>query len=92
MESLNNGKTLGEATHLDVPHAWSEFEFFAGAAHSLQGQARNYPGMTGLVFREPIGVVAQIIPWNLPLTMAALKLAPALAAGNTVVLKPAETT
>jgi aldehyde dehydrogenase len=91
MESLNNGKTLGEAMFLDVPQAWGQFELFAGAAYGLHGETRDYPNALGLVHREALGVVAQIIPWNVPLAMASMKLAPALAAGNTVVLKPAET-
>src|SRR5882757_8192126 len=91
MESLNNGKTLGEAMFLDVPQAWGQFELFAGAAYGLHGETRDYPNAIGLVHREALGVVAQIIPWNVPLAMASMKLAPALAAGNTIVLKPAET-
>lgn len=91
MESMNNGKPLSEAMFLDVPESWGQFELFAGAAFSLHGATRDYPGSVGLVHREALGVVAQIIPWNVPLAMASMKLAPALAAGNTVVLKPAET-
>jgi delta 1-pyrroline-5-carboxylate dehydrogenase len=91
MESLNNGKTLGEAMFLDVPQAWGQFELFAGAAYGLHGETRDYPNAIGLVHREALGVVAQIIPWNVPLAMASMKLAPALAAGNTIALKPAET-
>jgi aldehyde dehydrogenase len=91
MESLNNGKPIGEAMFFDVPVSWGQFELFAGAAHSLHGETRDYPQTLGLVHREALGVVAQIIPWNVPLAMASMKLAPALAAGNTVVLKPAET-
>jgi aldehyde dehydrogenase len=91
MESLNNGKTFSEALSHDVPAAWGQFELFAGAAYGLHGETRDYPHSIGLVHREALGVVAQIIPWNVPLVMASCKLAPALAAGNTVVLKPAET-
>jgi acyl-CoA reductase-like NAD-dependent aldehyde dehydrogenase len=91
MESLNNGKTLAEATFFDIPQAWGQFELFAGAAHQLHGETRDYPNAIGLVHREALGVIAQIIPWNVPLAMAAMKLAPAIAAGNAVVLKPAET-
>jgi aldehyde dehydrogenase len=91
MESLNNGKTLAEASFFDVPQSWGQFELFAGAAYSIHGETREFPNAIGLVHREALGVVAQIIPWNVPLAMASMKLAPALAAGNTVVLKPAET-
>jgi aldehyde dehydrogenase len=91
MESLNNGKTLAEALAFDLPHSCGQFELFAGAAYSLHGETRDYADTIGLVHREAIGVCAQIIPWNVPLLMLSLKIAPALAAGNTVVLKPAET-
>lgn len=91
MESLNNGKTLGEAKRFDLPAVITRFELFAGAAFSLAGKTLDYPDAIGLVHREPYGVVAQIIPWNVPLLMMAGKIAPALASGNTVVLKPAET-
>jgi acyl-CoA reductase-like NAD-dependent aldehyde dehydrogenase len=91
MESLNNGKTVFEATIHDVPEAVGQFEYFSGSVWSLHGETRDYPNLIGLTHREPIGVVAQIIPWNVPLLMASMKLAPALAAGCTVVLKPAET-
>jgi len=90
IESLNNGKTFAEAKAFDIPHAIAQFEYFAGAAYSLHGETQDYPDAINLVHREAIGVCAQIIPWNVPLLMAAMKLAPALAAGNTVVLKPAE--
>jgi aldehyde dehydrogenase len=91
MESLNNGKPLSEAKRFDLPATITRFELFAGAAFSLSGKAMDYPDAIGLVHRQPYGVVAQIIPWNVPLLMMAGKIAPALAAGNTVVLKPAET-
>ncbi|MBQ9053055.1 aldehyde dehydrogenase family protein [Rhodococcus sp. (in: high G+C Gram-positive bacteria)] len=91
MEALNNGKTITEATGWDIPNAITQFELFAGAAYTLTGESRDYPDATGIVHREPLGVCAQIIPWNVPLLMFAAKIAPALAAGNTVVLKPAET-
>ncbi|OAJ57324.1 aldehyde dehydrogenase [Paraburkholderia ginsengiterrae] len=89
MESLNNGKTIIEG-FLDVQNAIEQFEFYAGHTH-LRGEVLDFPHSLALSHREPIGVVAQIIPWNVALLMAALKLAPALAAGCTVVLKPAET-
>ena len=91
MESLNNGKTLTEARLYDLSIACGQFDLFAGAAFALHGNTYDYPDTIGLVHREAIGVCAQIIPWNIPLVMVALKLAPALAAGNTVVLKPSET-
>jgi acyl-CoA reductase-like NAD-dependent aldehyde dehydrogenase len=91
MESLNNGKTITEAFEHDITGAIGQFEYFAGTAFHIRGETADFADSTMLVHREPIGVVAQIIPWNVPLLMAALKLAPALAAGCTVVLKPAET-
>ena len=91
IESLNNGKTVREAMMFDLPAAIGQFEMFAGAAWHLHGEALDYPDAVGVVHREPYGVVAQIIPWNVPLIMMACKVAPALAAGNTIVLKPAET-
>ena len=90
METLNNGKTFIEAA-LDVANAAEQFEFYAGAAFHLRGDVMDFVDSTILVHREAIGVVAQIIPWNVALLMAAMKIAPALAAGCTVVLKPAET-
>jgi aldehyde dehydrogenase len=92
MESLNNGKTIVEATVHDVPFAAEIFSYFAGSAHLLlEGGLKDFGGTINLVHREPIGVCAQIIPWNVPLLMAAAKIAPAIVSGNTVVLKPAET-
>lgn len=90
METLNNGKPITDAYTHDIVGAIGQFEFFAGTAFHIHGQTLDYPDATVVVHREPIGVVAQIIPWNVPLLMAAFKLAPALAAGCTVVLKPAE--
>ncbi|HIF51344.1 MAG TPA: aldehyde dehydrogenase [Thiotrichaceae bacterium] len=91
LETLNNGKPLRESLHFDIPQAINQFELFAGAAFHLHGQSFDYPDAIGLVHREPIGVCAQIIPWNVPMIMMACKIAPALAAGNTIVMKPAET-
>lgn len=91
LETLNNGKPLTEALMVDIPLAIGQFELFAGAAFHLHGETMRYPDATGLTFREPLGVCAQIIPWNAPLLMMASKIAPALAGGNSVVLKPAET-
>jgi aldehyde dehydrogenase len=91
METLNNGKTISESFAHDIAGAIGVFEYYAGAAFHLHGEVSDFAGTTQITHREPIGVVAQIIPWNVPLMMTALKLAPALAAGCTVVLKPAET-
>ena len=78
----------------ELPAIVDCFRFFAGAARVLGGSATDeyLAGHTSMIRRDPIGVVAQITPWNYPLMMAAWKLAPALAAGNTVVLKPSEQT
>ncbi|GAA0421924.1 aldehyde dehydrogenase [Acrocarpospora corrugata] len=99
LESLDNGKPLAVARAADIPLAAELFRYMAGWATKLEGNtiALSVPYMPGAEFhaytlREPIGVVAQIIPWNFPLLMAAWKLGPALATGNTVILKPAEQT
>ncbi|CAL9610172.1 gamma-aminobutyraldehyde dehydrogenase [Streptomyces sp. enrichment culture] len=93
-ESLQCGKPLKLTREFDVPGTVDNAAFFAGAARQLQGQsAGEYSGdHTSYVRREPIGVVGSVAPWNYPLQMAAWKVLPAVAAGNTVVLKPAETT
>ncbi|MER5767431.1 gamma-aminobutyraldehyde dehydrogenase [Streptomyces sp. NPDC001985] len=93
-ESLQCGKPLRLSAGFDVPGTIDNTAFFAGAARRLQGQsAGEYSGdHTSYVRREPIGVIGSIAPWNYPLQMAAWKILPAIAAGNTVVLKPAETT
>lgn len=85
IESLDGGKPIRESRDVDVPLAAAHFFYYAGWADKLE---YAFPGRT----TEPMGVAAQVIPWNFPLLMAAWKIAPALAAGNTVVLKPAETT
>lgn len=90
-ETLNNGKPIRESMYFDMPQAIGQFELFAGAAYGLHGQTLDFPDAIGVVHREPLGVCAQIIPWNVPMLMMACKIAPALASGNTVVLKPAET-
>jgi aminobutyraldehyde dehydrogenase len=94
LESLNCGKPLNAALNDEIPAIADVFRFFAGAARVLNGAiAGEYlPGFTSMVRRDPIGVIASIAPWNYPLMMAAWKIAPALAAGNTVVLKPSEQT
>jgi acyl-CoA reductase-like NAD-dependent aldehyde dehydrogenase len=90
METLNNGKPITDAYTHDIVGAIGQFEYFAGTAFHIHGQTSEFADAIGIVHREPIGVVAAIIPWNVPLLMAAFKLAPALAAGCTIVLKPAE--
>lgn len=93
-ESLQCGKPLKLTREFDVPGTIDNTAFFAGAARHLQGQAAaEYSGdHTSYVRREPIGVIGSVAPWNYPLQMAAWKILPAVAAGNTVVLKPAELT
>lgn len=93
LETADNGKPIKESTYVDLPQVVENFEYFAGWATKIEGETIPVPGqMFNYTLREPIGVCGQIIPWNFPLLMAAWKLAPALAAGNTVVLKPAEQT
>jgi aminobutyraldehyde dehydrogenase len=94
LESQNCGKPYAAALNDEIPAVADVFRFFAGAARTLHGAvAGEYlPGFTSMIRRDPIGVVASIAPWNYPLMMAAWKMAPALAAGNTVVLKPSEQT
>ena len=94
LESQNCGKPLNAALNDEIPAIADVFRFFAGAARTMHGAlAGEYlPGFTSMIRRDPIGVVASIAPWNYPLMMAAWKMAPALAAGNTVVLKPSEQT
>jgi aminobutyraldehyde dehydrogenase len=94
LESLNCGKPLAAVSNDEIPVIADVFRFFAGAARTQQGAlAGEYlPGFTSMIRRDPVGVVASIAPWNYPLMMAAWKLSPALAAGNTVVIKPSEQT
>ncbi len=94
LESRNTGKPFNAALNDEIPAIADVFRFFAGAARAQHGLiAGEYvPGFTSMIRRDPIGVVASIAPWNYPLMMAAWKLAPAIAAGNTVVLKPSEQT
>lgn len=93
LETADNGKPIKETTYVDLPQVVENFEYFAGWATKIEGETIPVPGqMFNYTLREPVGVCGQIIPWNFPLLMAAWKLAPALAAGNTVVLKPAEQT
>ncbi|MFN2598274.1 MAG: betaine-aldehyde dehydrogenase [Pyrinomonadaceae bacterium] len=93
LETADNGKPIRESLYIDVPATAENFEYFAGWATKIEGETIPVPGQFfNYTLREPVGVCGQIIPWNFPLLMAAWKLAPALAAGNTVVLKPAEQT
>ena len=94
LESRNTGKPYPAALNDEIPPIVDTFRFFAGAARVQSGPvAGEYvAGYTSMIRRDPIGVIASIAPWNYPLMMAAWKLAPALAAGNTVVLKPSEQT
>src|SRR6266404_3117474 len=93
LETTDNGKPIKESTYIDLPGVVENFEYFAGWSTKIEGETIPVPGqMFNYTLREPVGVCGQIIPWNFPLLMAAWKLAPALAAGNTVVLKPAEQT
>jgi aminobutyraldehyde dehydrogenase len=93
-ESLNCGKPYLRALEDEIPAIVDCFRYFAGAARCMGGSAANeyLAGHTSMLRRDPIGVIASIAPWNYPLMMAAWKLAPAIAAGNTVVLKPSELT
>lgn len=93
IEPLDNGKPIRETSTIDVPYAADHFRYFAGAVLTQKGNATVLDGgLLSLELREPIGVVGQIVPWNFPFLMAAWKLAPALAAGDCVVLKSSSTT
>ena len=92
-ETWDNGKPIRETMAADIPLAIDHFRYFAGCIRAQEGSIAQIDADTiGYHFHEPLGVVGQIIPWNFPILMAAWKLAPALAAGNCVVLKPAEQT
>jgi aldehyde dehydrogenase len=92
-ETWENGKPVRETLAADIPLAIDHFRYFAGAVRAQEGSISQIDADTvAYHFHEPLGVVGQIIPWNFPILMATWKLAPALAAGNTVVLKPAEQT
>lgn len=93
IETLDNGKPIRETTTIDVPLSADHFRYFAGVIRTEEGSVKDFDNDTlSIVINEPIGVVGQIIPWNFPLLMAAWKLAPALAAGNTLVIKPSSAT
>lgn len=93
VETMDNGKPIRESKTHDLPMAAEHFRFFAGLIETEKGSLRKINNdVLSLVWHEPYGVVGQVVPWNLPLLMAAWKLAPALAAGNTVVIKPSSST
>jgi betaine-aldehyde dehydrogenase len=94
VESENTGKPLGLTASEELPPMVDQIRFFAGAARLLEGRSAGeyMEGMTSIIRREPVGVCAQVAPWNYPMMMAVWKFAPAIAAGNTVVLKPSDTT
>ena len=92
-ETWDNGKAVRETLAADVPLSADHFRYFAGCIRAQEGSIGEIDETTvAYHFHEPLGVVGQIIPWNFPLLMAAWKIAPALAAGNSIVLKPAEAT
>lgn len=93
VETVDNGKAVRETLMADIPLAIDHFRYFASVIRAEEGSANELDKDTvSLIIHEPLGVIAQIIPWNFPILMAVWKLAPALAAGNCVVLKPAEST
>jgi betaine-aldehyde dehydrogenase len=94
LEAANAGKPRAAFLEDEIPFMADNLRFFAGAGRVLEGRSAGeyLEGHTSIIGREPVGVVAQITPWNYPLMMAAWKIGPALAAGCTVVLKPADTT
>ncbi|HUD72269.1 MAG TPA: aldehyde dehydrogenase family protein, partial [Dongiaceae bacterium] len=93
LETIDQGKTIGDSSRVDVPMAAECFRYFAGWASKIEGEVVPVRAASlNYTLREPIGVVGAITPWNFPILMAAWKAAPALAAGNTVVLKPARET
>lgn len=92
METLDNGKPIRDSAGFDLPGTAAVYDFYSTTPLHLRGETMDFPDAVSLVHREPLGVCAAIVPWNIPMYCTALKLAPALAAGNTVVLKPAEST
>jgi betaine-aldehyde dehydrogenase len=93
-ESRNTGKPLALTMSEEIPAMVDQIRFFAGAARVLEGKSAGeyLEGMTSFIRREPVGVIGQVTPWNYPMMMAVWKFAPAIAAGNTVVVKPSDTT
>ncbi|MGH9370021.1 MAG: aldehyde dehydrogenase family protein [Vicinamibacterales bacterium] len=93
LETLHNGKPITESRHIEIPLAAECFDYFAGWSDKVMGETIPVKGNhLTYTLREPVGVVAAIVPWNFPLVLAAWKVAPALACGNTVILKPASQT
>ena len=93
VETLDNGKPLRETLNVDVPASADHFRYFAAAIRTEEGTAQDIDKNTlSIVLKEPIGVVGQVIPWNFPILMAAWKIAPALAAGDTIVIHPSSST
>lgn len=93
VETMDNGKPIRETTLVDVPLSSDHFRYFAGCLRADEGEATMIDENTlSIILREPIGVVGQIIPWNFPLLMGSWKIAPALAAGNTIVIKSSSST
>jgi acyl-CoA reductase-like NAD-dependent aldehyde dehydrogenase len=93
LETLHNGKPISESRHIEIPAAAECFQYYAGWADKVQGETVPVKGNHFVyTLREPVGVVAAIVPWNFPLLLASWKVAPALACGNTVILKPASQT
>lgn len=91
LETLNMGKPIGDARSVDVPGSANTIAWYAEAADKMYDEiAPTGPGALGMITREPVGVVAAVVPWNFPLLMSCWKLGPALATGNSVILKPAE--
>ena len=94
LESENTGKAIAVTMTEEIPPMIDQIRFYAGAARILEGRSAGeyMKGFTSIVRREPIGVIGQVVPWNYPMMMAVWKFAPAIAAGNAVVLKPSDTT
>jgi betaine-aldehyde dehydrogenase len=94
LESQNTGKPIAVTAAEEIPPMVDQIRFFAGAARVLEGRAAGeyMQGFTSMIRREPVGVIGQVTPWNYPMMMAVWKFAPAIAAGNAVVLKPSDTT
>ncbi len=93
LETMDNGKPISDSRNIDVPLVADCFEYYAGWANKVHGETIPVPGpFLNYTLREPLGVVGQIVAWNFPMLLAAWKMGPALATGNTVVLKPAEQT
>ena len=93
LETMDNGKPISDARNIDVPLVADCLEYYAGWANKVHGETIPVPGpFLNYTLREPMGVVGQIVAWNFPMLLAAWKLGPALATGNTIVLKPAEQT